>query len=761
MLLLRQFVTVLLLSLPATAWAEGKVALVIGNAAYENSSPLANPINDARAVAAKLESIGFEVALHEDLTGQAFRIALGEFSEKALNADLAIAFYAGHAIEMEGKNYLIPVDAQMRSQATAQFETITLDQLLSAVRSADQLGMVMLDACRNNPFATSMVRSNGTRGDSRGLAAVSVEGETGLVVSFAAEAGNTADDGDGMHSPYTAALLEVLDQPGLEVGRMFRTVRAKVKTATDGKQVPIEQMQLPDQDIYLVAGAVATQPDPGTGTGGGDLVVPQDDATTAYFSAVKAGTVEALADFIKRYPGSDRANDARALMAAIEDDALWEKTQSAASVSAYKRYLLVFPAGTYADEAARWLAAAKAGGSQQVVAPPRVDDPVLENPAGNEPVTLYTPPEKTDAVGGPVLRVSASGGGDYRSIADAIYAADPGTTIEIGPGIYNEALVVDKPLQFIGVGDVTQIVISTDAGDPFLWSAASGRIENLTVQQTGTGPYSAITFTGGAADVIGNDLTSQGYAAMTVQGGANPTVTSNTLHDGAASGFYIAGDGTTGSFTKNSVFGNAYSGFEISLNAAPAVLENIIRDNVQSGIFISEGASGVYANNQLNGHGLAAIFVNNGSRPEVKNNIITGNKTSGIVVADGGLGVYVGNLIVGNAEAGVQVLRGANPDMRDNTIKNGDQAGVVINEDGKGRFNGNTITGNGQAGVLTLNGGNAIFKNNTITFNAYAAIEVQSGGSGIFTGNDLSSNGRGGFEILDGAGSIVNQDNRE
>ena len=376
MSLIRILVAVLMIALPATAQAEGKVALVIGNGAYKNASPLANPVNDARAVADKLQSIGFDVLLHEDVTGQEFRIALGEFSEKALNADLAIVFYAGHAIEMEGKNYLIPVDAEMKSQATAQFETITLDQLLQAVRSADQLGMVMLDACRNNPFATSMVRSNGTRGDSRGLAAVSVEGETGLVVSFAAEAGNTADDGDGSHSPYTSALLEVLDQPGLEVGRMFRSVRAKVKDATGGKQVPIEQMQLPDQDIYLVAGAAAAAT---TRANTPEVIAPpaQSDGSVAYFAAVKAGTVDALADYIQRFPTHEKVAAAQGLMASMEDDAFWQTTTTAGTVAAYRRYLLVFPDGTYATDAADWL----------TLAQPPVQDP-----------TPLPPPELTTAV---------------------------------------------------------------------------------------------------------------------------------------------------------------------------------------------------------------------------------------------------------------------------------------------------------------------------------------------------------------------------
>ena len=370
MALLRILAALMLFAQPAAA--QDKVALVIGNASYQNSTPLANPLNDARAVAAKLESIGFDVALHEDLTGQAFRVALGEFSEKALNADLAIAFYAGHAIEIEGKNYLIPIDAQMKSEATAQFETITLDQLLQAVRSADQLGMVMLDACRNNPYATTMVRSNGTRGDSRGLAAVSVEGETGLVVSFAAEAGNTADDGDGEHSPYTAALLTVLDQPGLEVGRMFRSVRAKVKEATGGKQVPIEQMQLPDTDIYLVAGAVEGGETTSEATPVAKTTPPQEDPSVVYFAAVKSGTAEALAIYIQRFPAHEKVPAAQALMASIEDDAFWGTTMAAGTVAAYRRYLLVFPEGTYAAEAEDWLVSASA--PVQEIAPTPTED---------------------------------------------------------------------------------------------------------------------------------------------------------------------------------------------------------------------------------------------------------------------------------------------------------------------------------------------------------------------------------------------------
>jgi Caspase domain/Lysozyme inhibitor LprI len=368
MLMLRILMFVLL-ALPISmvpAAAQEKVALVIGNASYTNATTLANPRNDAKAVADKLTSIGFEVALYEDLNGQDFRVALGVFSEKALKAELALVFYAGHGIEMNGQNYLIPVDAAMKSEATAQFEAVPLEQVLGAVREAGKLGMVMLDACRDNPFANSMTRKNGTRAVSRGLAPVSVEGEKGILVSFAAEAGSTADDGDADHSPYTAALLEVLDQPGMEVGRMFRTVRAKVRATTGDKQVPIEQMQLPDEEIYLVSG---TAPASGTDTAPLPKAVPVNDPTVEYFAAVKAGTTQALADFIQSHPTHPKAEEARKLMASMEDDAFWEATKAAGTVSAYRRYLLVFPDGTYAADAEDWLTRAQ---------PPVVEEPKVE-----------------------------------------------------------------------------------------------------------------------------------------------------------------------------------------------------------------------------------------------------------------------------------------------------------------------------------------------------------------------------------------------
>lgn len=341
-MLRRLLLAVSLLLCAATAQAERRVALVVGNSAYQNAAALPNPRNDSEAMAAKLREIGFEVLLREDLDGQGFRVALGEFSEAALAADIALFFYAGHGIELAGQNFLIPVDAKMRSEATAQFEAVPLEQVLSAVRSAKKLGMVMLDACRDNPFAAAMTRSNGTRSLSRGLAPVSVEGEKGLLISFAAEAGRTADDGDTRHSPYTAALLDTIGQPGLEIGRIFRTVRAKVREASGGRQVPIEQAQLPDEDIYLVSGDAAAVVTPPTAP------AAQEDPLLVYLDAVQRQDRAALEDFLRRYPDHPRAKDARALIVAMAEKSAWDAASVSDSEAGYRNFLAAFPDSPHA-----------------------------------------------------------------------------------------------------------------------------------------------------------------------------------------------------------------------------------------------------------------------------------------------------------------------------------------------------------------------------------------------------------------------------
>ena len=346
----RAFLVFVLFTLAMPAVAERRVALVIGNSDYLHATHLPNPQNDARAISDKLGTLGFEVFLHENLGGQDFRIALGIFAEEALRADLAVVFYAGHGIEMGGRNYLIPIDAKMTSEATAQFEALSLDSVLTTVRNAGKLGLIMLDACRDNPFANTMTRKNGTRAVSRGLAPVSLDGEAGTLVSFAAQAGDTADDGTGMHSPYTEALLELLDQPGLEVGALFQKVTKVVKDKTGGRQKPMYRIQPPEDLVYLV-------PQDATNVLSPTELTPtapqnsQEDPLIVYLAAVQSQTRSALEAFIAGYPNHAKTADAKKLLLDIADREFWAVTKQQDTISAYNTYILAFSDGQFSARA--------------------------------------------------------------------------------------------------------------------------------------------------------------------------------------------------------------------------------------------------------------------------------------------------------------------------------------------------------------------------------------------------------------------------
>ncbi|WP_170604140.1 caspase family protein [Ruegeria arenilitoris] len=233
----------------AAAEPEKRVALVIGNSAYQHVSSLPNPSNDAEDISRSLERIGFQVTRGQDLDYNGMRIALRDFAEVAANADVALVYFAGHGIEIENTNYLIPVSATLKSDRDVEFEAIRLDAIVGSISDTAGLKIVLVDACRNNPFVAQMARASSTRSIGRGLAAVE---PGGVIVGYAARGGTLAQDGDGRNSPYAKAILEHIEQPGLELGKMFRRVRDRVFELTDGFQEPFIYGSLPGEDIYLV-----------------------------------------------------------------------------------------------------------------------------------------------------------------------------------------------------------------------------------------------------------------------------------------------------------------------------------------------------------------------------------------------------------------------------------------------------------------------------------------------------------------------------
>jgi hypothetical protein len=239
-----------------SALANRRVALVIGNSSYLNVPSLPNPANDAAAIAQMFKTAGFDIVeSRRDLRNSELRRVLNNFFDSARDADYAVVYYAGHGIEIDGSNYVVPVDALLERDRDVYDETISLDRIVQSIEPARQLRLVILDACRENPFSQSMKRTIATRGISRGLARVDPMTPNTLV-AFAAKAGSTAEDGNGKHSPFTTAILNHLTAPGLDLRKAFGIVRDEVMAATNNKQEPYVFGSLGGADVALVPAPV-------------------------------------------------------------------------------------------------------------------------------------------------------------------------------------------------------------------------------------------------------------------------------------------------------------------------------------------------------------------------------------------------------------------------------------------------------------------------------------------------------------------------
>jgi uncharacterized protein len=249
------------------ALASKQVALVIGNSNYQNVPRLPNPSADAGAIAQMFKNAGFDVVdLQIDVGDLEFKRALRRFADAATDSDTAIVFFAGHGTELHGTNYMIPVDAKLADERDAPDEAIALDRIIEAIDGAKRLRLIIIDACRDNPFSVSMKRHAATRNTSRGLARVEPQASDTLI-AYAARAGSTAEDGRGEHSPLTTALLHNLTVPGLDIRLAFGQIRDEVMKITDNRQEPFVYGSLGGSIIALVP--QPSLPDPILGPSGG------------------------------------------------------------------------------------------------------------------------------------------------------------------------------------------------------------------------------------------------------------------------------------------------------------------------------------------------------------------------------------------------------------------------------------------------------------------------------------------------------------
>ena len=276
------------------AFADKRVALVIGNAAYQNVPRLPNPVNDGNTIATTLKDAGFDVVDNRhDLGAADTRRALRDFADRARDADIAVVYYAGHGIEVEGGNYLIPVDAKLERDTDVYDEALSLDRVLLAVEPAKKLRLVILDACRDNPFTKTMKRTVASRAIGQGLAKIEPTSPN-LLIAYSAKAGSTAADGDGKNSPFTVALSKHLTTPGLDVRRAFGYVRDDVLKTTSNRQEPFVYGSLGGEDVPLVPAPKVAAPAP--------VANPQAEMRRDYELALQIGNKAALNAFLGQYP---------------------------------------------------------------------------------------------------------------------------------------------------------------------------------------------------------------------------------------------------------------------------------------------------------------------------------------------------------------------------------------------------------------------------------------------------------------------------
>ncbi len=278
-----------------------RAALVIGNSSYVHANPLPNPASDSRLVAAAAANAGFEVTLVNDLTRAGFDEALRQFRTKADGAEVAMIYFAGHGIESSGTNWLIPTDATLKEARDLRFEAIELDGLLETLNGA-QLRMVILDACRDNPFGTAW--RNPARTVAKGLAETEV---TDAIVMYAASGGQLATDGAGSNSPFARSLARRMVEPGLSIHRFGSVIRADVLSETAGKQSPWTNMSIDGREFFLVA----RQSDPATG-------VPDRELDNyAWRLAEATNTIPQYQEYLGKFPNGMFVRSANEKIAAL------------------------------------------------------------------------------------------------------------------------------------------------------------------------------------------------------------------------------------------------------------------------------------------------------------------------------------------------------------------------------------------------------------------------------------------------------------
>ena len=302
---------------PGPAAAEKRVALIIGNSGYQNTSILPNPRNDAQDLAAALRRLRFDVTIGLDLDKRGMERSIREFTSRLADADVALFFYAGHAVQVGDQNHLMPIDARLASEVDADFETIPLRLILQHMERdrEKKASLVFLDACRDNPLAKNLARGMGTRSSSVGQGLAQVKGGVGTLIGFSTQPGNVARDGTGRNSPYAGALLKQMEGTEGDINAVLINVRNQVLQTTGGQQVPWEHSSLTKQFHFRQAAATPPATDQPAS------VFPRPEANEeamAWATTKDTTSMPVLEAYLRRYPSGIYADMARARLGELQ-----------------------------------------------------------------------------------------------------------------------------------------------------------------------------------------------------------------------------------------------------------------------------------------------------------------------------------------------------------------------------------------------------------------------------------------------------------
>lgn len=339
----------------APAIAADRLALVIGQSAYRSVAPLPNPANDAAAMAKLLEEAGFDVSTASDLSQSDLRRSVSDFAAKLADngADaVALVFYAGHGIQVDGENYLIPVDVDPKREADVPLQAVRLNDVLNTLTSVpSRMRIILLDACRNNPFP-GIERTTGN-----GLAMVDAKtGAAGTFISYSTSPGAEAEDGSGANSPYTTALIKVAREPGLTIEEAFKRVRVAVAQETDGRQVPWDSSSLTDSFNFFGGDTGAQKPataDKARSTEDWRKALAGKEPRVAYEMVIADDSVSAYEAFVALFAKAPQAPRVRSLLDRRQEMEAWRLAVLNNTATSYGAFLAAYGASDLTATARR------------------------------------------------------------------------------------------------------------------------------------------------------------------------------------------------------------------------------------------------------------------------------------------------------------------------------------------------------------------------------------------------------------------------